>query len=222
MQFILAARQMSSNTSNSAVVAGLSLMFCGLTAGFLLNLWGRPDDIVSIPPAAPEFTNTATVRMSAAELIRTGGDTSGQTCYACHDEKKRVELHLKADGKVILPKEHEDIVMQHGRNNRNDLCFNCHDSDKIDMLRTRDGRRLKIEEGAQLCGSCHGPTYRDWEAGIHGRRSGIWDQKLGSVVRQDCTSCHDPHAPAFPSMKPAPGPHGLHPEPAAIHQPERN
>lgn len=206
---------MNASANKSAVCFGLTLLFAGLAVAFLLRLWGQPSPLSPIRPTGPEFTNTATVRMSAAELIRTGGDTSGLTCYTCHDEKKKAELHLDAAGKVILPKEHEDLVLKHGRNNRNDHCFNCHDSTKLDALRTRDGRRLKIEEGSELCGSCHGTTFRDWEAGIHGRTTGFWDRKRGAIMRQDCTSCHDPHAPAFPSMKPGPGPHPLHPAPAA-------
>ena len=198
---------MNATVKSSAVFAGLTVLFLALAAAFMLELWGRPLTVAKIPPTDPEFTNTATVRMSAAELVRTDGDTSGFTCYACHDEKKRVELHLDANGKVILPKEHEDIVMRHGRNNRNDHCFNCHDQTKLDALKARDGQQLKIVESTLLCASCHGPTYRDWEAGIHGRTSGHWDRKLGTTTRQDCVSCHNPHAPAFPSMKPGPAPH---------------
>ena len=168
----------------------------------------------SLTPVDPQFTNTATVRLSAAELIRTGGDTSGLTCYACHDTKKEVKLHLDTNGNVILPEEHKDLVMRHGRNLRNNQCFNCHDADNLELLQTRDGRQLKMEESTKLCASCHGPTYRDWEAGIHGRLSGYWNQQQGAVTRQDCTSCHDPHAPAFPSMKPGPGPHPLHANPS--------
>jgi cytochrome c553 len=80
------------------------------------------------------------------------------------------------------------------------------------MLQTRDGRELKLSEPTALCGSCHGPTYRDWEMGIHGRTSGYWNRKpvLGEE-RKVCVNCHDPHAPKFPGRKPAPGPHPLRP-----------
>ena len=201
---------MNSDSRTSVVLVGLTVLFLGLAGAFWMDLWGRPRLPASVPLVDPQFTNTATVRLSAAELVRTGGDTSGLTCYACHDEKKSVELRLDADGRVVLPKEHEDLVMRHGRHNRNDHCFNCHDFTRLDLLRTRDGHQLKVEESTKLCASCHGPTYRDWEAGIHGRLSGHWDRQRGKVVRQDCTSCHDPHAPAFPSMKPGPKPHPLH------------
>lgn len=196
-----------------ATLAGLTLLFLGLGVAFWRETWGNPRPLPSIPPVDPQFTNTAPVRVSAAELIRTGGDTSGLACNACHDEKKPVAVHLDAENNVILPEEHKDLVMRHGRNNRNDHCFNCHDSSNLELLLTRDGRKLKIDESTKLCASCHGPTYRDWEVGIHGRLRGHWDRQRGPVVRQDCVSCHDPHAPAFPSMKPAPGPRPLHPAP---------
>ncbi len=201
---------MSADFKGSIVGVGLTVLFLGLASAFWLNLWGKPSCPALVPSADPQFTNTATVRMSAAELIRTGGDTSGLACNACHDEKKPVALHLDASQNVILADEHKDLVVRHGRHNRNNLCFNCHDQARLELLQTRDGRKFKIEESTPLCGSCHGPTYRDWEAGIHGRLGGYWRREQGAVVRQDCVSCHDPHAPAFPSMTPGPGPHLLH------------
>ena len=122
------------------------------------------------------FTNTATARVSAIELYRSGGDTSGLECYNCHEKKKPVKIKFDADQKVILPREHDDLKMGHGRHNRNNNCFNCHNENNLEALQTRDGRELKITESPQLCGSCHGPTFRDWEAGVHGRTSGYWDQ----------------------------------------------
>jgi hypothetical protein len=207
------AKRMNAATKQSVVLAGLTLSFLALAGAFWFNVWGRSPHPSSIPPVDPQFTNVATVRLSAAELMRTGGDTSGLSCYACHDIKKTVNLHLDTNGNIVLPEEHKDLVIRHGRNSRNNQCFNCHDSTNLELLRTRDGRQLKVEESTKLCASCHGPTYRDWEVGIHGRPSGYWSQQHGAVTRQDCTSCHDPHAPAFPSMKPGPGPHPLHANP---------
>lgn len=197
---------MTANPSKFAFV-GISFLFAALAGAFLLDPWGRPAPLASIPPLPPDITNTATVRMSAAELFRTEGDTSGLTCYACHDAKKQVVVHLDTNGHPVLPPEHKDLVMRHGRNNRNDHCFNCHDPQNLEQLRAPGTKEpLKLTESSRLCGSCHGPTYRDWELGIHGRVSGYWNRQLGAVTRQDCTSCHDPHNPEFPSMKPGPGP----------------
>ena len=212
---------MSADKKTSIVLAGWTMVCLALTGAFLLNLWGRPVPLPALPVVDPGFTNTATVRLSAAELIRSGGDASGLDCYACHEKTKPPQLHFGTNNIVLLPKEHEDLVMRHGRNNRNDHCFNCHDPENLDMLKTRDGLKLKITESTKLCASCHGPTYRDWEAGIHGRTSGYWDRKLGPISRVECASCHDPHAPAFPSMKPGPKPHPLHPALSALNEAAR-
>jgi hypothetical protein len=101
--------------------------------------------------------------------------------------------------------------MGHGTHGRNNICFNCHNETKLDTLQSRDGRQLSITNSPALCGSCHGPTFRDWEAGVHGRTGGYWDPNTGPMTFKPCTACHDPHHPKFPGRKPAPGPHLLHP-----------
>jgi hypothetical protein len=200
---------MNATRRSSVVLTLLCVVFVLLSAAFYFELWGRTPNRPAIPPVEPAFTNTSTVRMSGAELVRTGGDASGLDCYACHDRKKQVVLKFDAEKRIILPEEHNDLVMAHGTHNRNNNCFNCHDEANLELLQTRDGRQLKLLESTPLCGSCHGPTYRDWEAGVHGRTSGFWDPKIGALTRQNCVSCHDPHSPKFPPQKPAPGPHGL-------------
>lgn len=203
---------MSADCKTSTVMNGLIVGFVALAAAFLLNPWGRPPRLPTLAMAEPMFTNTATVRLSAAQLIRSGGDATGLDCYACHEKGKQSQLHLDANNRVVLPKEHADLVMLHGQRNRNDNCYNCHDPEHLDMLKTLDGQHYKWEESTKLCASCHGPTYRDWEAGIHGRTSGYWSQALGPADRAECASCHHPHAPGFPPLKPGPGPHPLHPK----------
>lgn len=199
---------MEPGNRSTIVLTGLSLLFLGLNWLFLSDSWGRHRPSPSIPPLDPSFTNTTTVRLSTAELRRRGEDTSGVECYSCHEKNKVPVLHIGTNGIINLPKEHNDLVMRHGRNNRNDVCFNCHNPTNLEALITRDGRTLAIDQSSVLCGSCHGPTYRDWEIGVHGRMNGHWDRNLGPFSRQDCVSCHDPHNPAFPSIKPAPAPNG--------------
>ncbi|HAM72265.1 MAG TPA: hypothetical protein DCM86_11535 [Verrucomicrobiales bacterium] len=195
---------MRTKDPSAVVLTAMTILFAVTATALWRDVWGHPAAPSSAPLLDAQFTNTATLRMSAAELIRTGGDTSGLTCGSCHDEKKKpVSVHFNADGTIRLPEEHKDLVMQHGRNNH---CFNCHDPSNLELLKTRDGTTLKVEEGTKLCGSCHGPTLRDWEAGIHGRATGFWDPRAGARVKADCTSCHDAHSPAFPPIKAAPGP----------------
>lgn len=196
----------------NVVLSLLSLAFLAAGAAFWFNVPGHAGKTPLIPLVDTNFISTATVRMSAADLVQSGGDLSGLDCYACHEKNKALKLKLDAEGNVVVPKEHEDIVMAHGRHHRNNNCFNCHDETNLELLQTRDGRHLKIVESPALCGSCHGPTYRDWEAGVHGRTSGYWNRSLGPFERKVCASCHNPHAPAFPSRQPAPGPHPLHPQ----------
>jgi hypothetical protein len=199
-------------TGKTAVVLwGLSLALLALAFAFGLDLLGHAASLAPIPLVDTNFVSTATARMSAADLVRAGEDVSMLDCYTCHEKNKPPKLKMDAEGNVILPKEHEDIVMGHGRHHRNNNCYNCHDESNLELLQTRDGRHLKIVESPALCGSCHGPTYRDWEAGVHGRTSGYWKRELGPIDRKVCTSCHNPHSPPFPSRQPAPGPHPLHP-----------
>ncbi|HEV2393997.1 MAG TPA: hypothetical protein VG146_16715 [Verrucomicrobiae bacterium] len=193
------------------VLGLLTGAFIGLAAAFSLDLWSRPVRLAPIPLVDTNFISTATARVSAVDLLASGGDMSDFDCYACHEKNKPPKLQFKADGDIIVPPEHKDIVMGHGRHHRNNNCFNCHDETNLVLLETRDGRHLKITESPALCGSCHGPTYRDWEAGVHGRTSGYWRRDLGPIDRKVCVSCHNPHAPPFPSRQPAPGPHPLHP-----------
>ncbi len=99
--------------------------------------------------------------------------------------------------------------MGHGTHGRNNNCFNCHNENNLTTLQPRDGRELRLEDSTELCGSCHGPTYRDWDSGAHGRINGYWNTKLGPAVKKDCVNCHNPHSPRFPGRKPLPGPHPL-------------
>ena len=110
---------------------------------------------------------------------------------------------------VELARNRTDIVMGHGQHGRNNNCFNCHNETNLTLLQPRDGRELSFSDSTKLCGSCHGPTLRDWDAGAHGRTSGFWDHSKGAIERKDCVNCHNPHSPRFPSRPPAPGPHPL-------------
>ena len=194
---------------------GLAALFLTLATAFVLDLWGHPAVLPRIPLVESWVTNTATVRTNYADLIRMKADLSDFDCYGCHDKKKPPQLRFDTNQILIIPEAHKDIVMFHGRHNRNNLCYNCHDESNLELLQTRDGRELKLSESPALCGSCHGPTYRDWEAGAHGRTSGYWDRTAGPMDRKLCVSCHNPHSPRFPARTPAPGPHPLRPLPAA-------
>jgi hypothetical protein len=202
---------MTDERKTSLVLFGLVVVFTGLATAFVENLWARPAPLAAIALVDPAFLDTATVRRSYADLIRAKEDLSDFDCYACHEKNKPPTLRYDASQQLIVPPEHSDIVMGHGSHGRNNNCFNCHNESNLVTLQPRDGRELKLENSSPLCGSCHGPTYRDWEMGIHGRTSGYWARNLGPIDRKNCVNCHNPHAPKFPGRKPAPGPHLLHP-----------
>ncbi|MCK9361958.1 hypothetical protein M0Q28_07115 [Patescibacteria group bacterium] len=202
---------MKDSTKTSIVLNVLVGAFLVLTVAFLMNMWKNPVARQDIPLVDPEFTSTATVRTSYAELASAGEDLSDFDCYGCHEKGKPPTLRFDEKHNLIIPEEHSNIVMGHGRNNRNDICTNCHDEANLELFQTRDGRELKFSESTELCGSCHGPTYRDWDAGAHGRTSGYWKRDMGAITRKDCVSCHNPHSPKFPGRRPAPAPHTLRP-----------
>jgi hypothetical protein len=203
---------MNAKSMTLPVTFTLSGLFLALACVFVLDLFGRHEPPKPLPLVDASATNAATVRVSAAQLIKSGEDASGLDCYACHDKGKTPKINHDERGNIVLSKEHSDLVMSHGRN---ETCFNCHDPQKLDVLRGRDGKQYTWEESSQLCGTCHGTTYNDWELGLHGRVSGHWDRSRGSRIREECASCHHPHSPEFPALPAAPGPNLLHPKASA-------
>src|ERR1035438_10222116 len=206
---------MNNAEKTSAVVLVLVAMFVAVGLKCATGFGARAAMPGRIPLVETQFLDTATFRKSYAELVRTKADLSDFDCYACHTKGKPPTLRFDAKQNIIVPKEHEDVVMKHGSHNRNNNCFNCHDEQNLELLQARDGRQIKLAESPLLCGSCHGPTYRDWEAGAHGRTGGYWDRTAGPIQRKICVDCHDPHRPKIPPRTPAPGPHLLHPVTAA-------
>jgi len=95
--------------------------------------------------------------------------------------------------------EHKDITLDHG-NNR--FCLNCHHPTNRNAFVDYDGSQIAQADVVLLCAKCHGPTYRDWKAGVHGRQNGFWNTDLGDKTKLRCIQCHDPHSPKFKSMQP--------------------
>lgn len=117
-------------------------------------------------------------------------------CMECHRHVDKPET-FQREMKV----EHENIVLEHG-NNR--YCLNCHHDVNRNAFVDYDGSEIAQENVTQLCAKCHGPKYRDWQAGVHGRQNGYWDETRGPKVKLRCIQCHDPHKPAFAPIKPMP------------------
>jgi len=193
----------------SYILGGATLFFFGLAAAFLGDLWGHQEPRPDIPLVDRSFLEKTPWRSTYSDLVRAKEDLSDFDCYGCHDKKKPVALRFDEHNILVVPEEHKDIVMGHGTHNRNNLCYNCHNESNLLTFQVRDGRELKFADSTQLCGSCHGPNYRDWDAGAHGRINGYWNTTLGEARKLDCANCHNPHAPRIPTRKPAPGPHAL-------------
>ncbi|MBA3849361.1 MAG: hypothetical protein C0502_05120 [Opitutus sp.] len=197
------------------VLIAVSVVFLALAAAMLANVWGHPPPQQDIPLVDPAFLDQTASRQSYADLVRAKEDLSDFKCYTCHEKGEPPPLRFDDQHNIIVPEEHANIETQHGSHNRNNLCFNCHNENNLLSLSTREKHELSFADSSRLCGSCHGPTFRDWEAGVHGRKNGYWDKSRGESRRLDCVNCHNPHAPRIPARPPAPGPHPLRtPEPS--------
>jgi hypothetical protein len=155
-----------------------------------------------VPPATvvPEWaTDIATVRHpSLRPEIKLAGYT--YRCSECHN------LFESPPETTRTLTQHTDIHLKHGINTR---CFNCHHRTNRDAFVDDWGREIPYDQPPLVCAKCHGPVYRDWTHGSHGRTNGYWDTKKGPMERRKCIECHDPHEPPFPPMKPAPPPNTL-------------
>ena len=116
-------------------------------------------------------------------------------CSGCHEgmpvNPKRRELR----------DEHTGIVFEHDSKNR--WCLDCHNASNRDKLKLASGTLVDFSKSYLLCGQCHGPTFRDWKAGIHGKRAGYWNGKKTYFL---CVHCHNPHSPRVKPIVPFPAP----------------
>jgi len=209
---------MNDNKQTRLALVVLTATFALLAVAFSLDLFGKIAPVHELPLVDRELLKTETWRRSYADLVRSKAELDDFDCYTCHEKGKKPVLKYDDKQQLIIPDEHSDVVMGHGTHGRNNNCFNCHDDENLEQLQPRDGRALKFEQSTMLCGSCHGPTYRDWEAGMHGRTSGYWNRTKegteqgkfdGPFKKQDCVNCHNPHSPKFPGRQPAPPPNYL-------------
>ena len=117
-------------------------------------------------------------------------------CSNCHSG---METNAK---RRVLKDEHTNIQLKHAAEQR--WCLDCHDAQNRDKLRLANGDHIDFEHSYELCGQCHGNLYRDWKAGIHGKRTGYFEG--GQRMYMLCVNCHNPHDPAFKPLKPEPAP----------------
>ena len=193
----------------------LPLTFLVLASVLWMDPWGFASP-VSAAKAVPEWAADPTpVRQP---VLRPTIQLAGFTfeCTECHG-------FFPSPSETLRPlTQHRHIERKHGINNR---CFNCHHRQHRNAFVDDKGAPIPYDEPQELCAKCHGPVYRDWTHGVHGRTNGYWNTSMGPMERRKCVECHDPHAPAFGSMPPAPGPHTLRMGPEVLfdeHSEERN
>lgn len=114
-------------------------------------------------------------------------------CSVCHNEKP-----VKVQNGALYT--HSDITLKHGLGKNLLTCNECHNRTDRDFLVDKEGQKIDFDHSYQLCGKCHFRQKRDWLGGAHGKRETYW---AGERVVRNCTSCHNPHAPAFPTKMPA-------------------
>jgi len=102
-----------------------------------------------------------------------------------------------------LEDEHVEISEMFNHASEQRWCLDCHNPDDRDKLKLANGDLVSFEESYNLCGQCHGTIFRDWKAGIHGKRTGEWN---GKKEYRLCVHCHNPHSPKFKPLKPLPPP----------------
>jgi len=143
------------------------------------------------------------------------------------DDLGIVQRFLKNDSLCIQchygKPEHEKLVLKWDKSKhwkRGITCTKCHGGNSAaqvladakkegtgfkhikEAMTTLTGARAK-EVAFEYCGQCHGEKYREWEAGIHGKRLGNWNGEKQMWV---CVKCHNPHNPKFRKIKPKPAP----------------
>ncbi len=176
------------------------------------NIW----NVIAYIRSIAEEEAQAKVRKVIAE----GEKLYKQRCAVCHGKDVRAfavppppfsegifpcsDCHVDIEPNTqrrALEEEHTDIELTHAAGQR--WCLDCHDTENRDVLRLVSGEKVPFTESYRLCGQCHGDKYRDWRAGTHGKRTGMWDGQKQYLL---CAHCHNPHSPRFNPLIPLPPP----------------
>ncbi len=147
----------------------------------------RPGEVRRLAPAYVPRVDTGLVDRAGAPVL--------VSCGTCHATRPPDPGRCATDDAMAM---HRGLVFAHGERS----CLACHDPGDYDRLRLAHGEPVPFAEAPRLCAQCHGPQQRDWERGLHGGMNGFWDAARGGRERHACTSCHDPHAPAYPLVTP--------------------
>ncbi|MCA9407307.1 MAG: cytochrome c3 family protein [Candidatus Omnitrophica bacterium] len=174
----------------------IAVVFLLLAVSFIFNLWGKSREIIQHPLAKSEQYSKNPVRKAKlAPIFEKDGFS-----YHCNDCHQNIEA---SKIQKSFFSSHMDITLDHGVNN---YCKTCHSQDNREALVDINNQDIPFDQSQLTCLKCHGPIYRDWENGVHGRINGYWAKDLGEMKRLTCVQCHDPHQPKFQPMEPSPSP----------------
>jgi uncharacterized CHY-type Zn-finger protein len=111
---------------------------------------------------------------------------------ACHNGSFPEPNDDRSPRKLTM---HMDVVpdamdLQHGRGSI--WCLDCHHTQTRNKFVDHNGGEIDFNQPQVLCGKCHGPLYREWREGLHGKRIGEF-ASTGKKRWFVCTECHNPH-----------------------------
>jgi formate-dependent nitrite reductase cytochrome c552 subunit len=185
VQKAAAALLLAAALQQATAAEGGSPVVTKMDAGNSTNVVWYPV-VTKRPDGPPKVATTLTNFQGQPVLV---------SCSSCHTTTKpNLETRSSAD----LDQFHQGLKYVHG-----DLtCLSCHNSANYDTLRLADTRPVEFADVMTLCSQCHGPQRRDYDRGLHGGMNGHWDRTRGGRTRNNCITCHDPHAPAYPLVMP--------------------
>lgn len=175
------------------MLAGVALLLFGSTV-LTFAVTGQTDSPAKEPPSVEK----GAVAHRPGDEFEVPPPPFSEDVFPCSECHAEMEVNPQ---RRQLEEEHTGIVLQHDEEHR--WCLDCHNPDDRDKLRLASGQLIDFSESYKLCGQCHGDKYRDWRAGVHGKRSGYWNGKKKYLL---CAHCHNPHSPRFKPIKPKPPP----------------
>lgn len=205
------SRKGASEVGQRLIKADLANVKCSPKTGAVL-WWGDPyDGTVPMGKIAVEGDYTR-----GEAVVKPRSEKLGMLplCGAsCHNGI--VPASFPRDKNPRLLETHKNIALEatnlpHGRGGI--WCLDCHHPTQRNKLIDNMGQPISFDQPQTLCGKCHGPIYRDWRDGIHGKRIGEW-ASTGKKRWFVCTECHNPHNvqhgernSGFAQLEPEPAP----------------